>query len=202
VLDVGCGAGVHLKVLKQRGLLCSGLEAGPVMAKAASDRLGPQVEVEVGDGNRLPYEDNSFDAVILVNTLELVQRRAKVLAEAARVAASRVCLVTFNLWSPGYWWLRLDSEHFPYASARPLTLWSLRRLVREVLGPVPMNWASALSRPWPWAARWPLASLVAVSAAVTPRFLTRPLTVVAHGARQAARPAPGQARVTLLNRLK
>ena len=102
VLDVGCGLGVHLGYLRDRGMLTSGLEAGPVMAKLAGRRLGEKTDISHGDAHDLPYEDNSFDAVIMVNTLELVERRAQALAEAVRVAASRVCVISVNPLSPAY----------------------------------------------------------------------------------------------------
>lgn len=200
VLDVGCGLGVHLAYLRERGLVCFGLEAGPVAARVAQQRLGPQVEVEVGDAHDLPYEDNSFDAVTLVNTLELVDRPAQVLAEAARVAAARVCVITFNPFSWANLARLLHPGFHPLSGGRPLPVWSLRRLVRQVLGPVPRAWAGASLWPRLGPAPWPLAGLVGVCAAVTPRLRTRPLLVPAAGARGAARPAHSHGRLTLVPR--
>ncbi|MBI5524522.1 MAG: class I SAM-dependent methyltransferase [Desulfarculus sp.] len=200
VLDVGCGLGLHLKHLMERGLLCQGLEAGPVLARLASQRLGDKVEVEVGDAHDLPYEDNSFDAVIMVNTLELLERRAQALAEAARVAASRVCLVSFNPFSATRLAWRLPHLRHPLSSGHPLAVWSLRRLVREVLGPVPLIWAGATLWPKARVGPWPLAGLVGVSAAVTPRYMTRPLVVPVASRRRSPRPAHSHGRVTLLSR--
>ncbi|MFH1034785.1 MAG: class I SAM-dependent methyltransferase [Pseudomonadota bacterium] len=200
VLDVGCGLGLHLEHLRERGLLCQGLEAGPVLARLAGQRLGPRVEVEVGDAHDLPYEDNSFDAVIMVNTMELLERRAQALAEAGRVAASRVCLVTFNPLSPTCLAWRLPRRRHPLAGGHALAVWSLRRLVREVLGPVPLTWAGALLWPRVKVGPWPLGGLVGVCAAVTPRLMTRPLVVPVTGHRQAARPAHSHGRVTLAPR--
>ncbi|RJX30111.1 MAG: class I SAM-dependent methyltransferase [Desulfarculus sp.] len=203
VLDVGCGLGLHLQHLLRKGLLVHGLEAGPVMARLAATRLGSKVEVELGDAHDLPFEDNSFDAVILVNTLEFTDRRAQVLAEAARVASSRVCLVGFNPFSPLTWRYKWPRGRHPFSQARPLAPWSLLRLVREVLGPVPRTWAA--SPPWPGGGllRWPLGSLVAVCAAVTPRYRTQPLTVeAATGRRRVAQPVAGHSRVSLLHRVK
>ncbi len=197
ILEVGCGLGVHLAHLKDRGLLLTGLEAGPVMARLAAQRLGPQVDIDLGDAHDLPYEDNSFDAVIMVNTLELVDRRAQVLAEAARVAASRVCLITLNTFSPsGLFHLSLPHRH-PLHRGRPLSLMALWRLVREVLGPVPQAWAGALTWPGPAVGHWPFGALVGVCAAVTPRFATRPLLVKTKPSAKPVRPVPSHGRVVL-----
>jgi SAM-dependent methyltransferase len=202
VLDVGCGLGIHLAHLMERGMLVHGLEAGPVPARLAARRLGSKADVDVGDAHDLPYEDNSFDAVVLLNTLELVDRRAQVLAEAARVAASRVCLVAANGLSPTAWCWRLPGSRHPLRHGSPLGLWSLRRLVREVLGPVPQTWAGAVCWPRVNVGLKPWGGLVGVCAAVTPRFMTRPL--VAEPRRGAAPPHPAHShgRVIVLQRVK
>lgn len=200
VLDIGCGLGLHLSYLRERGLVCFGLEAGPVTARVAQQRLGPRVEVEVGDAHDLPYEDNSFDAVTLINTLELVDRPAQVLAEAARVASARVCLITFNPVSYANLARLLHRGFHPLSGGRPLPVWSLRRLVRQVLGPVPRTWSGATLWPHLSPMPWPLAGLVGVCAAVTPRLRTRPLLVPAAGSRGAARPATSHGRLTVVQR--
>lgn len=204
VLDVGCGLGVHLAHLMDRGLLVTGLEAGPVTAKIAARRLGSRATVDLGDAHDLPYEDNTFDAVILVNTLELTDRRAQVMAEAARVAVSRLCLITLNPLTPTTWLDRLPGARPPLGTGRPLGLWSLLRLVRDVLGPVPQRWGTATGWPGVHVGHWPFGGLVGVSAAVTPRFLTRPLTVGVPGAMPGPRPRPvtSHGRVTVLHRVK
>jgi SAM-dependent methyltransferase len=202
VLDVGCGLGVHLKRLQERGMLVSGLEAGPVAAGLAARRLGSKVEVEVGDAHELPYEDNSFDAVVMVNTLELVERRAQALAEASRVACSRLCVISLNSFSPaGLIWRRSGSQH-PLHRGRPLSLIALWRLVREVLGPVPQNWAGALSWPSVMVGRWPFSPLLGVCAAVTPRLMTTPLIVESPASRRPAQPATVHGQVSVLHRIK
>ncbi|MCB2187114.1 MAG: class I SAM-dependent methyltransferase [Deltaproteobacteria bacterium] len=202
VLDVGCGLGVHLEHLVERGLLAYGLEAGPVMAKLASRRLGSRAEVELGDAHDLPYEDNAFDAVIMVGTLELLDRRAQVLAEAARVAASRVCLVTVNSLGPYGWRLRLAGSKNPLKKGHSLALFSLLRLVREVLGPVPLTWAGASLWPRPLVGRWPFHSLVGVCAAVTPRLRALPLVAPPETGPLGRQALAGHGRVTTLERVK
>jgi SAM-dependent methyltransferase len=201
VLDVGCGVGAHLARLQERGMHVFGLEAGPVAARVAPARLGPKAEVRQGDAHDLPYEDNSFDAVILVNSLELMERRAQVLAEASRVATSRLCLISHNPlsvsglrgWAPA-------PEH-PLHRGRPLGLITLWRLVREVLGPVPQRWAAAQSWPRPAVGRRPWGSLAGLCAAVTPRLRTTPLVLETRGPKP-ARPAAVHGRVVVLHREK
>ncbi len=202
VLDVGCGLGLHLAHLRERGLLCQGLEAGPIMARLAATRLGSQVEIDQGDAHDLPYEDNSFDAVVMVNSLEFMERPAQALAEAVRVAGSRLALITLNPFSPlGALWRFSGGKH-PLGGCRALPLWTLRRLVREVLGQVPQAWAGALMWPRVTVGPWPFGSLVGVCAAVTPRYLTRPLVVSQRQQRQSAHPVASTGRVSSLQRIK
>ncbi|BEQ15787.1 class I SAM-dependent methyltransferase [Desulfoferula mesophila] len=202
VLDVGCGLGVHLAHLMSRGALAYGLEAGPVAARLAAGRLGPKADIEVGDAHELPYEDNSFDAVILVDTLQFTERRAQVVAEAARVATSRVCLVAMNLLAPRTWMAHLPGAGHPFASGRLLPPWSLFRLVREVLGPVPRSWAG--TPPWRGSnlRHWPLGSHWAMCAAVTPRYRTRPLRVTGAAGASAPRTVASHGRISVLHRIK
>lgn len=204
VLDVGCGAGVHLAHLAERGALLSGLEASPVMARIATDRMGHKADITVGDAYDLPYEDNTFDAVIMINTLELLDRPGQALAEAARVAGSRVCLVSLNRLSGGWLYCRLSGPEHPHSCSRLMPIWTMLRRVREVLGPVPVNWAGATSWPGmkPRVGRRPFGGLVAVSAAVTPRYGTRPLSVRTKQRGHIPQTLAGAGRVSVLRRVK
>jgi SAM-dependent methyltransferase len=151
--------------------------------------MGERVEVDKGDAHDLPYEDNEFDAVIMVNTLEFIDRRAQALAEAVRVAASRVLMISFNFWSPGYYMWRMRGEPNPFKQARPMGIMGMSRLIREVLGPVPKSWAGTNLWPNMGVGMKPLAALTGICAAVTPRFRTRGLIVKAGRSAKHARPA-------------
>lgn len=203
VLDIGCGLGLHLGHLMRRGVLAYGLENGPVMAKLASQRLGDKAEVQVGDAHDLPFEDNSFDAVIMVNSLELMDRKAQVMAEAVRVAASRICLISANplsLSAPRWW--GLPGASHPLFKGHPMSLLGLWRMVREVLGPVPQTWAGAGLWHHMEPGKRPFAGLVGICAAVTPRYMTRPLTIEAAGAPLRVGPAALQSQSSHLRRIK
>lgn len=202
VLDVGCGLGVHLENFVERGMLAHGLDAGPVMTKLAGRRLGRKAEITLGDAHDLPYEDNQFDAVVLINTLELTGRRAQVLAEASRVAASRLCVITFNPFDPIARIRRWMGREHPLQLGRPISLLGLRHLIREVLGPVPMSWSAAQAWPMQTIGRWPWGSLVGLCAAVTPRFRTRPLVIQTGPHKIKPEPVPGTGRMSHIKRIK
>ena len=202
VLDVGCGLGVHLEHMIERGMLAHGIDSGPVMTKLAGRRLGHKAQITLGDAHDMPYEDNQFDAVVLINTLELTGRRAQVLAEASRVAASRLCVITANPYDPAARMRRWAGREHPLHLGRPISLLGLRGLIRDVLGPVPMTWSAAQAWPMQSIGRWPWGSLIGLCAAVTPRFRTRPLAIQTGPHKIKPEPLPGTGRISNIRRVK
>jgi ubiquinone/menaquinone biosynthesis C-methylase UbiE len=90
VLDLGCGPGADLPAMADAVTLSGrvvGVDIDPRMAEAASTRLRehPQVEVLLGDGHALPFEDDTFDRARMDRALQHVADPAAVLAELLRV---------------------------------------------------------------------------------------------------------------------
>jgi ubiquinone/menaquinone biosynthesis C-methylase UbiE len=65
VLDVGCGHGLIHPLLKSPNLELHGVDVAPKTLDQAS-RANPDVNYEVYDGTRLPYQDNHFDSVFTI----------------------------------------------------------------------------------------------------------------------------------------
>lgn len=88
VLDVGCGdAGVAI-AFAEAGAQAYGIEPfEPSVARGQvrAEEHGVAVDLRVGVGERLPYEDASFDVVLLDNVLEHVEDRERTLDEVRRV---------------------------------------------------------------------------------------------------------------------
>lgn len=75
VLDLGCGSGRHLVKLASEGFNVSGLDFSPSAAQLAEKWLhekGLEGDVVVGnfDDKSKDFKNNSFEAVIAVNSLE------------------------------------------------------------------------------------------------------------------------------------
>jgi len=92
ILDVGCGGGDAVAFVATRvgpGGRAVGLERfpesfAPLRAKHPID--GPAAPIGVcGDGQALPFADDSFDAVLCVDVLEAMPDRPRALAEMRRV---------------------------------------------------------------------------------------------------------------------
>ena len=87
VLDVACGTGVLAREaalhLGENGFI-AGLDAAPGML-AVAERLAPSIEWREGVAESLPYEDDSFDAVVSQFGLMFFQDRPAALREMLRV---------------------------------------------------------------------------------------------------------------------
>lgn len=81
-LDVGCGGGGNLSVLRDHGWTATGLEHSPAAAGLAASR---GLTVVRGDARRLPFADGAFDLVMSTDAWEHIDDDAAVAAEAARV---------------------------------------------------------------------------------------------------------------------
>jgi SAM-dependent methyltransferase len=84
LLDVGCGAGLFLKLAEQRGATVSGLDAAAPLIEIARERI-PAAELVVGEMEQLPFADRSFDVVTGFNAYQFAADPGRALAEAARV---------------------------------------------------------------------------------------------------------------------
>lgn len=87
VLLLGCGTGSDLKYTPSTASVTA-LDLTPSMVRRTADRadaLGLDVDARVGNAQALPFEDNSFDAVLLHLILSVVPNPKAVAAETARV---------------------------------------------------------------------------------------------------------------------
>jgi SAM-dependent methyltransferase len=85
VLDVGCGSGVFLRLVADRGARVVGLDASEALIELARTRV-PETDLRVGEMESLPYEDDSFDLVAGFNSFFFAADLVAALREAGRVA--------------------------------------------------------------------------------------------------------------------
>lgn len=94
ILDLGCGDGIFLEHLKRKGVEGIGLDISESAIKLAKSR---GVDCRVFDlGGKLPFEDNSFEVVTLIDTLEHLFMPKEVLKEAHRVTKNYIIFSTPN----------------------------------------------------------------------------------------------------------
>jgi SAM-dependent methyltransferase len=86
ILDAGCGAGVLLAALRDRGAIVTGFDTSAGMLKIARGRLGADAELHVADlAGPLPFPDGTFDDVTASLVLHYLEDWGPPLAELRRV---------------------------------------------------------------------------------------------------------------------
>jgi len=71
VLDIGCGQGVFLEMMRDRGFEVCGVELGEESSRIAREERG--LSVVTGDLSDLDVEKESFDAVLMSHLIEHVE---------------------------------------------------------------------------------------------------------------------------------
>jgi SAM-dependent methyltransferase len=190
-LDIGCGTGIGMAALVKAGLDVTGIDPSPYMLDIASDNLGRRVDLYRGFAEDLPFDDNSFNHAFFLTTLEFVDDPVRAVEEACRVAKDKVFIGFLNRFALKGVQRRLQGvfSHSIYNRARFFSVWELKALVRDLMGPVPVNWRTVLQLPNASAKlfqtieqsgfvqRSPFGAFAGLVVTLVPRFRTRPLAM-------------------------
>jgi ubiquinone/menaquinone biosynthesis C-methylase UbiE len=84
-LDVACGLGDDVAVLKARCARAVGVDRSAMLLALAEQRH-PDCEFGLADASALPFPDGTFDAVRVDRALQHIERPERVVREMARVA--------------------------------------------------------------------------------------------------------------------
>lgn len=123
ILDVGCGTGYIVEVLTRKGYRVIGVDKLPDGLQATRERLlnATLIQAEV---TNLPFNDNGFDAALLLDVLEHVDD-VTTLAEVKRVLSpGRIIIITVPA-MPWLWSYRDEAAHH-------LRRYTRRRLVNLI----------------------------------------------------------------------
>lgn len=87
LLDVGCGTGalLHRLALRHPAAQLSGVDPVPQMLAQARGRLPPEVVLQEGWAERLPFESERFDVVVSCNMFHYIRQPVAALREMGRV---------------------------------------------------------------------------------------------------------------------
>jgi len=152
LLDVGCKTGNHLLFFRRMGCNVTGLDSSSSMLEIARKKLGDRADFHSGSPEDLPFSDNEFDVVTLINCLELIENPQKAIKEAIRVSRERVFLgflnkYSFNATQSG------KSGIFPlslYNNANFFSIWEVSNMVKGILSSTSIQWGSVIFLPLSW----------------------------------------------------
>lgn len=86
LLDVGCGNGTFLSmVLNKFDVGVSGIDISPGMIEKSKELLDGSADLKVGDSDRLPWDNKSFDIVTCIASFHHYPNPELVLKEIKRV---------------------------------------------------------------------------------------------------------------------
>ncbi|MFT7462776.1 MAG: SAM-dependent methyltransferase [Pseudohongiellaceae bacterium] len=110
VLDVASGDGALAELLAPRARSMTCLDWSPTVT-AAGRRRSPSLRFHRGDMQALPFRDDSFDQVLLVNSLSYARQPELVVSEAARVLRPGGRIIASTLRAHGHESVAQDYNH-------------------------------------------------------------------------------------------
>jgi ubiquinone/menaquinone biosynthesis C-methylase UbiE len=134
VLDVGAGTGRGVHHFLKAGFDSQGVEPVQAMIDEAVRKGVPKERLHLGEGEKLQFQDGSFDAASEFGVLHHVKNPASVVSEMMRVSRSAVFLsdtnrfgrasalqrfAKFAAWRSGMWgmayWLKKGGKSYDYS---------------------------------------------------------------------------------------
>ena len=129
VLSIGCGPALLEAELQHLHpeMRIIGLDSSKEMLKQAPSSL----HVEYGDAQRLKFDDNSFDAVLYVTSLEFIKDYEKAIKEGRRVLKNKGKILVLML-NPGSHYFKekySDKSSYIRRNIKHLDIYEIREVV-------------------------------------------------------------------------
>lgn len=135
ILDIGCGSGRALSLLKERGWDTYGVELNAQAVDIARNKLN--LKVELGSINDIEFRDNFFDVVTMLHTLEHMPNPKETLRKVNKVLKIGGTLITiipnvdsFEARIFRQYWLGWDPPRHLYS----FSLRTLKKMLRTIGG--------------------------------------------------------------------
>lgn len=159
LLEVNCGNGAFLRFLWQCGFDVQGAEADSGLRARAQNQQIPGLEVVAASDDDLPFENDSFDWVIIHLKSGRQEGIASCANEGARLARRGIMLTFWNRTSvPAFCWALAHRKPWAINSA---SWWRVWRQMQQ-LGIGRLSTMSTLVAPaWMWRRQWRLGGVLA-----------------------------------------
>lgn len=149
ILDVGCGTGNHLQFFREKWCSLTGIDSSREKLEIARQKYGDHAEFISGQARDLPFSDDEFDIVTIINFLEIADSPQKVIEEAIRVCRGRVFIGFLNNYSFVGTRQRLK-EIFGFPLSQDMRFFSfpeIRNMVEGSTGDTAIKWGSVIYFP-------------------------------------------------------
>ena len=94
ILDIGCGDGLLLEHIKKEGVIVKGIDISAKAIKLCKDRGLDCGQVDIS--HPLPFKNNSYEEVLLIDVLEHLFQPIEILKETHRVCREYVYISVPN----------------------------------------------------------------------------------------------------------
>jgi ubiquinone/menaquinone biosynthesis C-methylase UbiE len=99
ILDIECGTGNNLQFFREKWCFLTGVDSSREKLEIARQKYGDRAEFILGHAQDIPFSDDEFDIVTIINFLEIADNPRRVIEEAIRVCRGRVFIGFLNNYS-------------------------------------------------------------------------------------------------------
>jgi SAM-dependent methyltransferase len=149
LLDLGCGTGNNLQIFSEKWCSLTGIDTSREKLEIARKKHGDRAEFILAQPGDIPFSDNEFDIVTIINFLETIENPRKVIEEAVRVCRGRIFIGFLNNYSL-FGTRQSLKETFGFSISKKVRFFSfpeIKNMVEDIAGDTVIKWGSVLYFP-------------------------------------------------------
>ena len=133
LLEVNCGQGIFSSLLWECGFDLTATELRPELRARAAATMGCRAEIAAAADDHLPFDNNSFDGVVLHLSSGDKKNAASAIGEALRVSSGGLAVTFWNSASLAYLLHRLQGQKSSWPGPAH-TWWRIWRMLKDMGG--------------------------------------------------------------------